>query len=253
MYKTAGFTLLCTFITILVFAQDNRLYVAAKTGLNLREKPESAAKVIVKIPYGTAVTIEHAGEETKRVEVEGFTGYWKKVMHNNQTGYIIDAFLLPLPPPGNTINTLKEYFRQVSTPFGDSLKVFYGSTEYREEGGSQLVKQLYKNGSEWHEFTGYEYNSMSYFLPRFTMQQAFLLLRLIPEFNMFVDEKDPFMTSSKKIKKNGREYEYKVEKEVYGNTPWIERIKIAFEDGALYNFEMFQLDNQIVIFYGAGV
>jgi hypothetical protein len=222
-------------------------------GLNMREKPDPAAKVIVKIPYGTAVMIEHAGEEAKRIEVEGFSGYWKKLTHNNQTGYIIDAYLLPLPPPGNTIKTLKEYFGEVSSTFGDSLKVTYGSIENAEEGGSQLVKQLYKNGSEWQEFTGYEYNSMSYFLPRFTMQQAFLLLRLIPEFKPFIDEKEPFATASKKIKKNGREYEYTVEKQVYGNTQWIERTRIAFEEGALYNFEMFQMDNQIVIFYGAGV
>ena len=31
-------------------------YVAAKTGLSIREKPEAASKVLDKIPYGTKVT-----------------------------------------------------------------------------------------------------------------------------------------------------------------------------------------------------
>ncbi|RYG41993.1 MAG: SH3 domain-containing protein [Chitinophagaceae bacterium] len=253
MQKIGGLTFLLSLFSLLVSAQENSLYVAAKTGLNMREKPDPAARVIVKIPYGTGVMIQYAGEESKRVEVEGLLGYWKKVIYNNQAGYIIDAYLLPLPPPVNTVKSMKEYFRQVSTAFGDSLMVSYGSPDHAEDGGSQLVKQLYKNGSEWQAFTGYEYNSMTYFLPHFTMQQAFLLIRLIPEFAQYIDEKDPFVISNKKIKKNGREYEYKVEKEFFGNTPWIERIKIAFEEGAMYNFEMFQMDNQIVIFYGAGV
>ena len=94
---------------------------------------------------------------------------------------------------------------------------------------------------------------MAYFIPGFTMQQAFLLVRLIPEFADYVSEKDEFIINSKKVKKRGREYEYKIEKEVFGDTPWINRIKIGFEDGAIYDFEMFQIDNQVVIFYGAGV
>ena len=81
----------------------------------------------------------------------------------------------------------------------------------------------------------------------------FLLIRLIPEFVDYVGEKDEYITTGKKIKKNNREYEYKVEKEVFGDTPWINKIKIGFEDGAIYNFEMYLVDDQIVIFYGAGV
>ena len=148
---------------------------------------------------------------------------------------------------------MKEYLSQISVVFGDSLVIITGTMNNVEEGGSQLIKQLYKNGGEWHEFQGYEYNSMTYFIPGFTMQQAFLLLRLIPEFADYIGEKDEFITANKKVKKNDKEYEYKVEKEIFGDTPWIDKIKIGFEDGAIYDFEMFQIDNQIIIFYGAGV
>jgi Bacterial SH3 domain len=239
--------------SILAGAQENFLYVAARAGLNIREKPETTAKVLDKIPYAAKVTREETGEQNKRIVTEGFIGYWQQVTYNNKTGYIIDAYLLPYPPPKADTRTLKEYLAQISAAFGDSLVINNGAMNNVEEGGSQLIKQLYKNGSECHEFQGYEYNSMTYFLPGFTMQQAFLLVRLIPEFADYVSEKDEFIINSKKVKKRGREYEYKIEKEVFGDTPWINRIKIGFEDGAIYDFEMFQIDNQVVIFYSAGV
>lgn len=253
MQKFVGLAFLCTFISLWASGQYPGFYVAARTGLNMREKPESNAKVLTKIPYGTAITPGTPAEDSKRADVEGFSGYWKKITYNNQSGYIIDAFLLPIPPPTAGIKTIKDYFRQISIPFGDSLVVDQGSLENADEGGSRMVKQFFKNGGEWHEFTGYEYNSMTYFLPRLTLQQAFILFRLLPEFNSYITEKDPFINSNRKFIRNGREYEYRVDKELFGDTPWIERIRIDYEEGALYHFEMFQLDNQIVISYGAGV
>ena len=234
-------------------AQESIFYVASKTGLNIREKPETGSKVLDKIPYAAKITLTEASEQNKRINTEGFAGYWRKVTYNNKTGFIIDAYLLPYPPPATGTKTIKEYFSQISTAFGDSLVIRDEVKNNMEEGGSQTIKQLYKNGSEWHEFLGYEYNSMTYFIPGFTMQQAFLLIRLVPELVDYIDEKDEYITAGKKLKKKGREYEYKVEKEIFGDTPWINRIKIVFEEGAIYNFEMFQIDNQVVIFYGAGV
>lgn len=239
--------------SILTIAQENTLYVAAKTGLNIREKPETTAKVIDKIPYAAKISLEETSEQSKRINTEGFTGYWRKISYNNRTGYIIDAYLLPYPPPKTGTKTMKEYLSQISVAFGDSLIIPDGTMNNVEELGSRLIKQLYKNGGEWHEFVGYEYNSMTYFIPGFTMQQAFLLVRLIPEFADYIGEKDEYVLASKKVKKKDREYEYKIEKEVLGDTPWINRIKITFEEGAIYDFEMFQIDNQVVIFYGAGV
>jgi hypothetical protein len=247
------FLLVALYYSIITIAQENAVYVAAKTGLNIREKPESSARVIDKIPYAAKISLEETSEQSKRINTEGFIGYWRKVSYNNKPGYIIDAYLLPYPPPKAGTRTMKEYLVQISVAFGDSLVINNGAMNNVEEGGSQLIKQLYENGSEWHEFQGYEYNSMTYFIPGFTMPQAFLLVRLIPEFADYVSEKDEFIINSKKVEKRGREYEYKIEKEVFGDTPWINRIKIGFEDGAIYDFEMFQIDNQVVIFYSAGV
>jgi len=247
------FILAALLCSIVVNAQETVLYVAAKAGLNIRDKPETAAKVLDKIPYAAKISLEETDQPNKKIVTEGFMGYWRKVMYNGVTGYIIDAYLLPFPPPNAGMRTMKEHLAQVSVAFGDSLIISSGTMNNVEEGGAQLVKQLYKNGGEWHEFLGYEYNSMTYFIPGITMQQAFLLVRLFPEFSEYISEKDEYITASKKVKKKDREYEYRVEKEVFGDTPWINRIKISFEDGAIYDFEMFQIDNQVVIFYGAGV
>ena len=148
------FLLVALCYSIITVAQENALYVAAKTGLNIRDKPETTAKVIDKIPYAAKIPLEETSEQSKRINTEGFIDYWRKVTYNNKTGYIIDAYLLPYPPPRADTRTLKEYLVQVSAAFGDSLVINNGTMNNVEEGGSQLIKQLYKNGSEWHEFLG---------------------------------------------------------------------------------------------------
>ncbi|MEI9912555.1 MAG: hypothetical protein WDO71_24665 [Bacteroidota bacterium] len=92
---------------------------------------------------------------------------------------------------------MQEYLTQLSAPFGSKLVVKTGS----EEMGTETHKQLYKNGSEWHEFQGYEYGSTTYFLPEFTLQQGFLLVRMIAEFSEAIDEKDEFPRKDKMYKK----------------------------------------------------
>jgi hypothetical protein len=122
-----------------------------------------------------------------------------------------------------------------------------------EEGGWEMHKQLYKNGGEWHEFHGYEYGSDTYFLPDFSLQQAFVLLRMIPEFAEVWGPKDEFPTQSKTIKKGDIDFHIEVASEMFSEEPWINRIRVEFGDGAFYSFEMYQQDNQVVIFFGSGV
>ena len=108
-----------------------------------------------------------------------------------------------------------------------------------------------------HQFLAYEYNSDTYFLPDFSLQQGFLLLRLIPEFKNIFGEKDEFPTANKKFSRDDNEYEIKLYKTVdeaeYGGPFTIEKIKIEFSEGATYIFEMYMQDNQLVIFFGGGL
>lgn len=242
------------------FAQHSfgTYYVAAKTGLSMRETPEAGGKVVDKIPYGTKVTTLDDGNEWKSISTEGLTGYWKKVKYNNKTGYIADIYLFPWAPPKlATATGMKQYLAQVSLPFGQKLVTRNGTMNQISESGWELSKQLYKNGAEHHEFLAYEYGSDTYFLPDFSFQQGFLLLRLLPEFKDLFGEKDEFPTASKKISKDGKEYDIKLVKygdsEDYGGPSEIQKITISYEDGASYLFEMYIHENQLVIFFSGGV
>ena len=238
-----------------VAQQSGVMYVAAKTGLSIREKPEVGAKVLDKIPYGTKITLLDFGQEKIGITTEGILGYWGKVKYNNKTGYIVDSYLFPWPPPKlATVKEMKNYLAQVTVPFGAKLLVKSGTMNNIEESGWQVTKQLYKNGAEWHENLGYEYGSETYFLPGFSLQQGFLLLRLIPEFKEVIGEKDEFPSESKTFKKGEIEYEVKVERRTFGEEHvWVDKIKIEYSDGASYIFELFMLDNQLVIFMASGV
>jgi Bacterial SH3 domain len=240
--------------TNLLFAQTHTAWVAAKSGLSIREKPSTTAKVLDKIPYGTKISILNTDEELVAVVTEGMHGYWEKVRFNNKTGYIVGSYLFPVAPPKlATVKGMADYFKQVYTPFGNKLVVKSGAQENIEEGGHELQKQLYKNGAEWHRFMGYEYGSYTWFFPDFTLYNGFILLRLIPEFNEIFEENEAFPTESRTIKKGEREYSITVEKEMLGDHPWYKRISISYEDGAIYEVQLYMLENQLVIFFGSGV
>jgi hypothetical protein len=233
--------------------QSGTLYVAAKTGLSMRERPDAEANVLEKIPYGTKISIIPVDEELKSIMTEGIEGYWQKVKYNNKTGYILDSYLFPWPPPKlATVKEMKNYFAQVAVPFGGKLVVKSGTMNNIEDGGWQVDKQLYKNGAEWHQFHGYEYGSNTYFLPNFSLQQGFLLLRMIPEFKEVFGEKEEFPTKTTTIKKGEVEYLIRVDKWLE-DSPFIQRIHIEFSPDASYIFDMYMMDNQLVIFYGSGV
>lgn len=233
--------------------QWGTMYVAAKTGLSMRETASAGGKVLDKIPYGTRITIIQSEEELKSIVTEGITGYWQKVKYNNKTGYILDSYLFPWPPPKlATVKEMRNYLAQVTVPFGAKLIVKSGTMNNITDGGWQLDKQLYKNGAEYHQFHGYEYGSDTYLLPGFTLEQGFLLLRLIPEFKELFTEKDEFPSKTTTIKKGEVEYLIRVDK-WQEDSPFIQRIHIEFSPDASYIFDMYILDNQLVIFYGSGV
>jgi len=91
--------LLCLFSVLLTQAQTRIAWVAAKSGLSIREKPAIGAKVLDKIPYGAKLSILNTDEELVTVVTEGMHGYWEKVTFNNKTGYIVGSYLLPVAPP----------------------------------------------------------------------------------------------------------------------------------------------------------
>lgn len=245
------------FISLGCAAQLNgTFYVAAKGGLSLREGKDLNSKALVKIPYGAKITVNYP-DEIVNITLEGIEAAWAKTTYGGKAGYVANAYLIPWPPPKATVKNMKEYLAQVSPATGAPFVVKNGSIEFLEAGGSNMKKQFYKNGAEYHEEIFYESGNNIYFLPGFTLQQGFILLRLIPEFRGVFGETDSFPTEDKTIKRGeegaGEDYVIKVERAGGNPDGWLEKIKIEYADGAYYTFEMFQLGGQLIISFGGGV
>lgn len=229
-------------------------YAAAKAGLSMREQPNTGAKVLEKIAYGEKLlTIAEEGAQVS-ISTEGFNGYWWKVKYNNKTGYIVNSYVLPLPPPKTGVKKLSDYFAQVSTKAGTPLVIKKSDVALAETGELRLTKQLYKNGMEWHSTQGYEYGSDLYLLPDFTMEQCFLLVRLIGQYPDVVADKDAYPNKNSTVKNEAGEKSVEVEHEKFdGKSGPIKKIKISATVGAVTDFEIFMLDTQAVIFWSSGV
>jgi hypothetical protein len=226
--------------------------VAAKSGLSMRDKPDAKAAVLVKIPYGTKLTVAYP-EAIVNINTEGLEGAWAKTTYNGKTGYIVNSYLLPWSPPKPTVKKMLDYFKQVSVAAGSPLIIKVGSTDSLEGDGSTTKKYLFKNGAEVHEEMFYESNNNNYFLPGLTLQQGFILLRLIPEFSDVFAANDELPASDKTFKKGEREYTIKLEKDITNGFTWINRITMDYEEGAVYHFEMFVAGGQLIIIFGGGV
>jgi hypothetical protein len=237
----------------LAFAQYT-CYAAAKAGLSMREQPSTSAKVLEKIPYGEKLVTVAADVNQVAISTEGFNGFWWKVTYNNKTGYIVSSYVLPFAPPKAGVKTLVDYFAQVSSATSSPLVIKKSDPSLAEMGESTTTKQLFKNGMEWHKVEGYENGSELYLLPDLTIEQCFLLVRLIGQYPDLVTEKDVFPSKNSTIKNATGDKTIEVEKEKYdGKTGPVMKVKISLAQGAITEFQIFMLDTQAVIFWSSGV
>lgn len=248
-----GFFILLLLSTIQLWAQDGVFYIAARNGLSLREQPNASSKSITKIPYGQQVTIKYITDNVYKYNAEGLDGMWVSVTYNGQTGYIVDNYLLPTPPPKAGVNDLKQYLEQLSPTTGAPLEIKRSIAEL--EGGSiSLKKQLFKNGAEYHLQNGYEAHTYTFFLPDYNLQQAFVLLRFLSEYKTALGANDVLPSTNTTIKRGETEITVKVETEDYGDgNKRVVRLKLSYEEGALYDIEVFELGNQVVVSVSGGV
>ena len=80
-----------------VTAQQNEAYVAAESGLSLREQPDISAKMLSKLAYGEAIGILEKTDK-KLVILDGgkkVSGEWVKVETRTHIGYVFDGYLSP--------------------------------------------------------------------------------------------------------------------------------------------------------------
>lgn len=247
--------LLCLMFFVGLSAQKNVWYAAAKAGLSIREKPDAKAKVLEKIPYGEKLSLIYTNNDSiVNITTEGIGSYWVKTSYKGKTGFVVNSYLFPEPPPKATVKTLKAYLKQLSPVAGPA--VTKGSPEKMGDFdyNTSLTKQLYKNGAELHSYFAYEYNSDTYFLPDFTIEQGFLLMRLLGEYPDAIGPAETYPQVSTKKKLRDDDCTITVEKEPYGEPVKVtKKIRYEWQDGAYYVLDFFMLDGQLVIMSSGGV
>jgi Bacterial SH3 domain len=236
-------------------AQNTVWYAAAKAGLSMRDKPDAKAKVLEKIPYGEKITVSYGNSDSIiNITTEGISGTWAKTTYKGKTGYVVNSYLFSAPPPKATVKNLKDYLKQLAPAVGPAITKGRPEKMGDFEYNTSLTKQLYKNGAELHSFFAYEYNSDTYFLPDFTIEQGFLLLRLLGEYPDAIGPAETYPQASAKKKLRDDEIAITVEKEPYGEPVKVtKKIRYEWQDGAFYVLEFFMLDGQLVILSSGGV
>lgn len=230
------------------------LYAAARNGLSIRQDPSSTSAVLDKLPYGQKIEVPAETPNENPVSTEGFRGNWVKVTYNGKTGFIVNSYLLPLPPPKAGTKDLREYLSQVGAVNSKPMVLKYGKNNDDGIGQTVLTKQWYTNGAEWHVYEGYEYGSETTIIPQFNVQQAYLLLRLIKPYPLIIGDADAFPIKNATVKKANSGKSITVEKEVYTESNfYIKKIKYEVDDGVIYSLEIYELDNQAVIYFNGGV
>lgn len=78
-------------------------YVAAPSGLKLRKTADAKGEVVKTLFYGTRLSgvkdvNPKVAHKTKEAEGLYLKGFWQKVAAGNDTGYVFDAFLIPVEP-----------------------------------------------------------------------------------------------------------------------------------------------------------
>jgi Bacterial SH3 domain len=246
--------LICT--AFLSNAQTAFQYAAAKTGLSLRESAASNSKVLQKINYGEKVEIVEDTATPQKIITEGFEGFWRKIKYKNQVGYVVSSYLFPVQPPKPTVKSVQQYLAQLSTVAGAKVVVKKGSMENMGDSYYNLEKQLYKNGAEWHAYNAYEFNSETFYLPEFSIEQAFLLIRIIGVYNIEVGPQDPYPTKNTTTKLEFSDRKTTIERIIWdtGNIEGpIKKITIETAEGGYTTLEIYLVDGQAVICWGSGV
>ncbi|WP_299519322.1 SH3 domain-containing protein [Winogradskyella sp.] len=103
-----------------VTAQQDEAYVAAESGLSLREQPDISAKMLSKLAYGEAIGILEKTDKKLVILDAGkkISGEWVKVETRTHIGYVFDGYLSPNKIARTirmNLNNLKVEIKNVAT------------------------------------------------------------------------------------------------------------------------------------------
>lgn len=171
------------------------MYVAAKSGLTLRDNNSTDGNSITRIPYGEIVTVD---SQTNTITIDGFTTNWAWVNYKGQSGYVVYAYLLPIPPPKNGTKDFENYATQLSE--SACKPVIISDSSVYEDVNVEYVGSLYKNGVIYNRHNDYEFFSESIIIPAISIKQAFVIAQNLSQTSGILppDGKFPTENSSSK-------------------------------------------------------
>lgn len=244
IYRTVTLLLIC-FITGITCKAQSDLYSAARAGLNLREAPEQSSKVLDKVPFGEKMKVV-TDTLFGVAYTEGMQCYWQKVHYMGKTGYVANAYALPIKPPAAAPDDLLIYLETVATKVGENQY----EVRYMEELGVRVEKKLFKSGLSYRIIKGYEYFKETIWLPGFSMEQAFVLARLISPISGLLNQEDAFPGESKKSEEmDSKSIEVKY---AYKNL-YPQYVRLEYCEGACYILTLDNEGGEISISISAGV
>lgn len=172
-----------------LYAQKNpNFYVAAPSGLSLREEPNQQSKRLELIPYGTFIESILKDEwgwpmAFNEDTIDGYANHWIQIIYNHQEGYIYRGFLLPVSPPDKTDKNLVNYIHRIwnKPTYRDSFP-----NNYKFDNGGEYginYRDLFKTGEIFLTAALEEAWENSFLnLKDFNFQQAYLWFYLIEEY-----------------------------------------------------------------------
>ena len=245
MKATVSFLIL--FFSFLVTYAQGTLYSASKAGLNLREKPDINAPVLTKIPYGEKMDLIRTEKQTN-TETEGMKFSWAYVSYLGQKGYVADIYTLSFAPPKH--KDVESYLNSLATQVGkwEEKPEFETADGAIHDNAVQTLKILYNNGVLYRMNQGYEWENVSVWLPGFSMEQAFVLARLLPQFNNVLHTSDSFPKKSQKISD-----EKSVTVSHSESWPFCQTIRYELTNVSFHTVEIRNEDGEISITYSSGI
>jgi len=233
MSRKAGLLLLLACLWVSLADAQVYRYTAARSGLNMRESPSPAARVIGQIPYAERLQI---GDDQPAITfaAENITGQWTRISYDGKTGYIFDGFLLPIPPPvEDSLETyVRNHLKLIAGPFIYKPHQMGVTSQY-----GAYTQSMYEKGVSVRTFEGIDQSSVTYCIPALTVGQAFVLCRLFPALRHMLAESEPFPLKSnttnrekkimvyKKLTVDGREYTECIRIETLATIPNILEIR----------------------------
>ena len=95
-------------------------YYVLASKLNVRVEPVLGSDLVASIPYGAQVSIAQEQGPEVPLTSEGMPGQWVAVDYSGLRGFVFDAYLSPLPTPGQGSRGLADYANAALTPAGAS-------------------------------------------------------------------------------------------------------------------------------------